>query len=849
MRDHDQDEVIVTGSRLRRHATAAPAEVTTIDRKRIEQLGVTSVADVLAYLPQVSFSDSASLTFAGTRQVRLRGLGFGTTLVLINGRRTVTSALLGVSGGFDLSTLPLSAVERIEVVSDSASAVYGADAVGGVVNIILKGSAESPVLDLYYGSASGGADERRASITAGSAGDGGERFRGLVSLDYFDRGLLMGSERERWADQDYRRFGGQDRRFPFTNPGNITSASGGNLPGLPSPVAAVPEGSSGVGLTPADFLSTAGQVRLDSYFRDFGAVNESEQKSAMASAEFDASERLTVFGEFLYTTREGRGLIGPSFLADEFVPATNPFNPFGEDVSASFLLTGIESQTSIVETESSRAVLGLRGELSSWEWELSAIGTKDDATDFDLNVIDFARVGDALAATDPSQALNVFQDGPGGSAELLRSLVAPPVVDDYSGKSIQSGAFVRGPLFELPSGAAQAVVGVEWRKEEIDLGLPTFGLSIVPDRRSSAAYAEFRLPLLGAPDAALFPDRLVLTLAGRYDDYSDFGSTFNPQYGLEWQPVSFLLLRSAYGTSFRPPLLFNLHQPAQRRTTLIRDDRRGGQLTQYTAVTGGNPNLDAEESDTFTLGAVLAPTGRDGLRFSASYWRIHQDQRVRNLNPGQILANEATLGARVVRAPPTAADIAAGIPGRLLEIDTTNINFGSLDTSGVDGEVSLPFDTAYGRVTASVAATWVEEYRVTDLPSTPVVDRVGLASTQGTIPEWKGVATLTWELRGFDLAATTRLLSSYDDVNSRDIATGRRVGSLTLVDLSASVDVGESLAGRGSSLLEGLVIRAGVTNLFDEAPKFSEVRFAEGFDPSQGNLVQRFGYVSVSKAF
>src|SRR5690606_13775467 len=137
------------------------------------------------------------------------GLAVGTTLVLINGRRTVTTGLAGSTGYFDLNTIPISAVERIEVLSGSASAIYGADAVAGVINVILKKDIERPVVDLYYGAARGGADERRASL---SAGYHGERFRGSVMLDVFDRGLLLGAEREHFADRDFRRFGGQDGR-------------------------------------------------------------------------------------------------------------------------------------------------------------------------------------------------------------------------------------------------------------------------------------------------------------------------------------------------------------------------------------------------------------------------------------------------------------------------------------------------------------------------------------------------------------------------------------------------------------------------------------------------------------
>ena len=157
---------------------------------------------------------------------------------------------------FDLNMIPIAAVERVEVLSDAASAVYGADAVGGVVNLILKRELERVEADVRYGAASGGAEERRASL---SGGFGTERVNASLVLDYFDREFLLGAERERWRDQDYGRFGGTDSRSANANPGNITSRTGANLPGLSSTWAAVPVGSTGIGLTPADFEATAGQ--------------------------------------------------------------------------------------------------------------------------------------------------------------------------------------------------------------------------------------------------------------------------------------------------------------------------------------------------------------------------------------------------------------------------------------------------------------------------------------------------------------------------------------------------------------------------------------------------------------
>src|SRR5690606_39234292 len=167
--------------------------------------------------------------FGGSQHAELRGLGADNTLVLINGRRAMPSAPSIASNAFDLNTIPLAAIERIEVLSDSASAVYGADAMGGVINLILRKEIPRPVLDVHFGGADGGAEERRISLSSGYST---ARLRGSIVLDYFERETLLGEERERWRDQDFQRYGGVDRRSRAASPGTVSSLTTENLPGL-----------------------------------------------------------------------------------------------------------------------------------------------------------------------------------------------------------------------------------------------------------------------------------------------------------------------------------------------------------------------------------------------------------------------------------------------------------------------------------------------------------------------------------------------------------------------------------------------------------------------------------------
>lgn len=838
-----REEIVVTGSRLRGAGDDGPAPVTTLSREQIDQLGVTSTADLISYLPQQSFGFQQN-TFASAKSVQLRGLGLGTTLVLINGRRVVTSALQGARNFFDLNTIPLAAVERVEVLTNSASAVYGADAVGGVINIILKQQVDRPAVSMYVGAADGGDEERRATI---SLGGNGQRFRGSLTLDAFDQTALLGSERDRYANQDFRRFGGVDRRTLFANPGNISSSTSANLPGLPSRIAAVPEGSTGVGLTPASFIETAGQSNLESTARYYAIMPDVTRYSAIASAEAKLGDALDLFGEVMFVDGETTSPSTPPILAAKTVPATNAFNPFGVPVVVNYLLTGAGPSRDEYEASTLRWTTGLKGDAGTgWDWELSVLGIDEDSTGRTLNGLDGARVDAALASSDPALALNVFQDGPGGTESLLRSLVATPVVNSYSSDAIQGTAFVRGSPFATGAGNVEIVVGAEARSEKMHFeSRPSIILS--PDRDSASGFAEVRLPLFGGGRRVRAIDRLALTVAGRYDEYSDAGSTFNPQYGIEWYPHRQLLLRGSYGTSFRAPSLFELYQPAVARPTVVVDPHRGGAPSPITLLTGGNTELEPEEAEALTMGFVFRFDERTGSSVSASYWSVHQDQRVQRLTNSLILINESLFPERVIRAAPTPEDIAAGFPGALVSIDSTSVNFGKVDTSGVDLAVSGTIATRFGDFSPAVAATWVEKYDAADFPNTPVVERVGVANVQGTIPEWRGTASLAWTRGGIGLSAVARYVSAYDDANTSNVRTGRKVDAQVLLDLQASLDLSR-IWSEALKWPQGLTLRGGLINALDQEPRFSEVS-ALGLDPRQADVRQRFAYLSLAATF
>ena len=834
-------EVIVTGSRLERYGEG-PAPVQVFTRETIQQLGAASVPDVLRYMPQQPFSRPEYYYSNSAQYSQMRGIGVDTTLILINGRRVVPTSNSLVLNAFDLNTIPLAAVEEIQVLSDSASAIYGADAMGGVINIVLKKKVPQPSIDLQVGGPKGGGQRRRASLSAGYST---QRFRSSLMVDLQDRDFLLGRERDRWANQDFTRYGGTDYRSLAGSPGSVRSIDGTNLPGLSAPFAMVPAGSHGIGLTSQDFIATAGMRNRTSTMSTLSIMSDVQQRNVAAFMEFDLNPQLMLFADVLYSNRR-------TVFQDELysvqgatVSAGNPFNPFQRDVWVDFLLQGIEPRRSTQDLELGRGVLGLRGALgSTWQWEVAAVGSTETNDLRVSNQVIGARVSAALSSSNPSLALNPFVDGPAGSPALLASLIQPEI-DRHFSRGRQLSAFARGELLsDLPEGPVRVVMGGEWRDEAMiydDSRLPVDDSRVV-----KAIFAELNVPLVG-PARGSSGDMLALTAAARVDDYSDFGSTLNPQFGVMWRPLSDWLLRASYGTSFRPPSLFELRSPRYMVPNVsVPDPWHPGAPSKVATLIGGNPDLQPIEAESMTAGFVFSPDAVPEFHLLANYWRIRTDHRVTVLPFSTLMAHEDLFRDRIVRAAPTPQEQAAGIPGRLLQMDLSRLNFGRLTTSGVDLAFKYEWETDWGKFTQQVSATWVNDFTAVDVPTTSPIQRVGVANSAGSIPRWRVVGGIGWQYGGLGLSTNLDWLPGYMDATISGL-TGRRLPARTLVDLQATLTMDE-LLGSGP-LWSDLKLQLGVKNLFDEMPPFAAVGFSTGFDNSQGDLIGRVGYLRLSKGF
>ena len=818
---------------------------TVFDREDIDASGASSLVDLFRNVTQQPNTKPESFLGEGTQFADLRGLGFDSTLVLINARRAGATASALTVNAFDLNSIPLGMVERIEIVSDSTSAIHGADAIGGVVNIVLRDSIPEPRLDIDYGAAAGGAIERHAAF--GASGAKG-RARGSIVLDYFDRSHLLGRERDRWNNQDFTRYGSTDWRSPISSPGNVRSLTLENLPGLSSSFAAIPVTSVGPTLTPAEFQSSAGQRNLASIYRYRGVGFAGTRKGVSAHGEYSLAPQIDVYGELLYVDRENVAQFEPPALTNALVGAANPYNPFGVDVVVDALLTDLGPRSLTRRADLFRAAGGARGRISAWSWEASLLRTQDDAATVQSGNLNQVSVAAALMSTNPRDALNVFGGRGANDRALLASLLAEPSQNHFRTEGIQSVASARGPLTSLPAGSLDLTFGGEWREEraKYEIGLPV-ALAGSHQRSVGAAFAELRVPLFD--ETAKFPavHDLAIVLSGRFDDYSDVGRTFNPEYALIWRPSAALTLRASVAQSFRPPSLADLHLPAVDVPFPILDVARNGELVVPIWRAGGNSDLSPADADSVSIGLRFEPLGPRAVRLGANYWRIEIDETIGIPSPERLLAVERLFPERIVRGPPTAADVEAGLPGPLQLIDIRRLNFGSIRTSGVDANGSVNFDTSIGKFKPELSATWVHDYTTSDLVEGSGVSRVGVANLQGTIPRWRAAATISWSYQGFGLSGALRYVPSYDDVDVLGARNGKRVSSQTIVDAQFSLDVGEAIGEQ--SPWDGFEIRAGALNLFNATPPFAEVSGLDGFDTTQADLRQRFAYLKVAKKF
>jgi len=858
--DHERDDdllplgsMTVTGTHIR-GGSPVGSQLIVMDRRAIAKTGYATVQDVVRSLPQVfgggASEDTVLGTEAGTNTARssglnLRGLGSGSTLVLINGRRL---AMGGTQSSFvDVSSIPLSAVSRIEVMTDGASAIYGSDAVGGVVNFIMRDDYEGAETQGRFGAVTDGAvQETDVSQLLGARWTGGHA---TLSYEFYHRDALAYADRERTADSDLRRFGGSNFSSRQSNPGTLL---------IGNQVYAVPRNQNGMELTPGSF--TPGTFNLQNQNENRDLLPEQQRHSGFLTMSQSITDAVTLFGDALYSQRHVQAR-NPGLAERLTVPVSNPFRvlPAGASATDAYRVQynfGDDLGPRVIEADvkTLESSFAARMELPNyWEVTGSVSYSMEGVRQEQGGAVNEVALAAALADPNPLTAFNPFGDGSFTNPETLERIRSSTMFSsdsDVKGMNL----LANGALFALPAGKVRLAAGVDRREQTFQTqrrNANALGITSSPRyrRNVSAAFAEVLVPVVSGDMHVPGMEQLQLSLAGRYDDYSDVGTTLNPRFGLEWTFGSGLSLHGNWGKSFMAPNLPDMDESTNMSyITEIPDPQAADGQSPVLAWLGGNAELKAETANTWRVGMKWAPENAVNAMLDLSYFNISFQDRIQAppLNGGYL--NDPVRYAGIITRNPTVAQrdavcsrgAFAGSAGGesndclyapiVAIIDTRSNNTSISTTRGMDLNGSLDVESKWGRLELSTNITYLLDFSEAQ---TPTVAALSYLDTVGNPLRFRMREGISWSREGWGAHAFVNYAGGYSDMVS---APARKVGSWTTMDLTLSYDVDPM----NTSWLAGCSVALSVQNLFDTDPPFVNYTGGVGYDRENADLLQRF---------
>jgi iron complex outermembrane receptor protein len=882
----------VTGSYLSMAANSVAIPVITVDSKAIENSGNnTSVLEILRKtVPQFSGnanlgSSNANVSSGSTNGGSMLALRNTSTLVLINGRRVAYSPVSS-SGGYqfvDVNMIPVAAIDRIEVLMDGASAIYGSDAVAGVVNIIMKSDYEGFEIGGRYGWAtSQGNQAVRSGYITGGVSNGKTSI--TISAEWTKEDPIMAYERPYSAET----FGTPT----FAGSVNVGGSFYYLNPSLTTPTA-VPGG------TPTATLLTAGtysgprtqgdQFKLFNLSQYVTQSIANERQSFSMAFDHKFSDQLTFFGDFLYVDTKTQSQIngqpinttqamidiyattgGAQGSANGTVPAGQFGNPFNVSVTGRNRLVTHPRQY-LDDTNLIRGVFGAKGAIggSNWNWEAGADYNRATQQYQNPGVINQPNLSAAVLSGD----FNFFSRTPITAANLAADQIVGIATGGFVSLMSNYDFKVRGQLFDLPAGPVEIALGTELRKENLSAVAdplsqinPVTGAlgwsgatTLYPfdaGRKVTSYFAEIRVPVFkDIPGAHL----LEVTGAVRHENYSDTSNPTVPKVSFRYLPVNDeFALRGTYSKSFSAPSLFNLFGPSGVgfTTPFTLNQFGGGTVAnlQTNYMSGSNPNLKPSNSKNYTVGVVYSPKAIKGLSVSLDYWDIRQTDLVSAVGTTTILQDVETLGAaspyvRQVHflsftgATPTApGQISVGHAPDDIYVTDTLINIASVKLAGFDAKIDYVYnDDNVGRFDFSSNIGYYSKYEVTNLPGTTPEDDTGLASfANGTLPRWSSYSGIEFNRGPYAAFIGWRHIPSV-----KNIVTNEKLSSFDTIDLSTSFVFGSDVR-----YLSGSKLTVGCTNVFNKfGPLAPDIFTDSGVDTSTYGAVGRFIYVDLKIKF
>jgi iron complex outermembrane receptor protein len=853
------EEVVVTGTNLRGiTAIDGPSPMVAITVDDLQVSGAMTVYEALEKQPFFAgLADNFTRSGAhGQSTVNLRGLGSDFTLVLLNGRR------IGVN---DLNLVPFAAVQRIDVLKDGASAVYGSDAMAGVVNIVLRDEFDGFEFATSYGNTTEYGDGGRfnASFLTGTSGDHGHL---TLSGQYEKHSSILSLESPLGVTDDERVYGGtRDFRGPRRNPGLITLPSGARV------MLGTTFGSGETGDSIDDYGAPHDEP-IDKQ-RPSNLQNGREASTLFATGEYELmGEHLVGFANFLYKDTKIDYIDHRGTFLNFTVPAQNFWNPFGTPVQVNYLLNygtapgrqerPLEALHSDITTV--LVTTGLKGRWGAVDYEVAY--SNYDNEDFQSHD-GLSRAGllAQLARTDAG-ALNLF-----GNAAVTEEQLLPArarFTRSFHNFVRSFTGVVRFAPFELPAGAVSMAIGGETRDEGLE-NIRDEALNIFRDAASlpflndssdalsrsiDAYYAELNVPLFGADAAPRGLHKLELGLAVRREEYSDFGSATVPRYTLRWVPLAdeSLTFRASFSESFRAPELDDLTPQGDVNVNPFSDplilDAAGNPLIyNIETESGGNPNLDATTGEYLNFGVILRPSPLPGFTASVDVWKLDQEDAF--VTPlAQAVINGVSPGVVTRDTNLTPGDVYSGAPvGRIIHVNNRITNAAVRNVAGVDLDLLYTLETGrFGVWSAAWYNTFTTKFEFDQADGLGIQEGLGKwtsANSFGAVPKLRSNLSLTHQLGAF----TTNLSVSYFDEVENLADAGTPVESYTRTDLALRYEFD---AG-GAGLLADSALSINIDNIFDEQLPFVGGLFRTGIvaDYSYGDPVGRFVTVGFRKRF
>lgn len=830
-------DIIVTGTSIR-GVPPTGSNLIKLSRDDIKLIGAATTPDLLATVPQLNSFNTAPRTSnngLGSFAPGLRGLPASATLPLMNGHRLISGSTQQTNPDFPF--LPELAIERVEIVADGASAIYGSDAVAGVINFITRNRFSGVEATARYGMA----DDYRTVSAAAIVGRTWETGSVALSYQYSEASNITGTDRH-YRTLDFRAAGGVDTRSAVCPAANVNLFLG--------TIYAAPSLAPGV-----NYCDPRGPVDL---------VPENRTHSAFLTARQQLSSSITLWGELLYSDRRDvvqSALPGQTFV---LILPSNPFYraPPGTAVGYEYVdfrpdnLVGADHFDQVYRVRTGNSSAGFDIALPA-AFKLSAYGTFDfSRNDTFQPGINTTALTAAAAGTTAATALDPF--GTGTSPAVVVAILNNPTTFVNHQRTKLGAIRIDGPLATLPGGQVKIAAGGEYRRETYDQRGQSGGVGFPEDlsRNIASLYGELFVPVFGQDNAAPLMRALSVSLSGRYDHYSDFGSTTNPKIGVNWAPVDGLTLRGSYGRSFRAPGLRDLGSTVGSYYAAaalvdafgVRDPSRGTAQVNTILLLGGNRSLQPEKARTFSFGADLRPRFLPGFSASATFYDISYNDVIGTpYGLGALIFSDPTFASRVVRNPSAgqvSGAIANTVPfyftfaavptvGNLL--DLRQGNFGVRKTNGLDFDVNYRRQTGFGSFFAGVAGNYIFRYR-TQLSSTSAVsDSLQAGVPRTTLRTTMGLTAGPVTLASF-VNHRSGITSAY--ATPTDSALYAAHG-YTTVDLRLSARLPEDV-------LKGTELSLQVNDLFDQRPPFFPA--TDGIGGSY-NAIGRYAAISLRTAF